>query len=163
MAFTLRLFEPLKKPIERLVQAGLKPGQDVLEYGCGAGSFTIPAAQLVAGQGTVYALDVHPLAIKAVQKRARQENLTNIQMILSNRDTGLPDQSVNVVLLYDVLHLVKDKQAVLNELHRVLKPDGFLSADHEHTPRESFLQTMTQGALFSLEKENGKVFRFRKL
>ena len=163
MAFTLRLFEPLKKPRERLVQAGLRPGLDVLEYGCGAGSFAIPAAQLVGARGSVYALDIHPLAIEAVQKRAREENLTNIQAILSDRDTGLPDQSIDVVLLYDVLHLVKDRQAVLNEVHRVLKPDGFLSADHEHTPRELFLQTMAQGALFSVEKENGNVFRFRKL
>jgi ubiquinone/menaquinone biosynthesis C-methylase UbiE len=154
--------ERFRKPRERLEQIGLKRDQTVLEYGCGAGSFTIPAARITGEGGTVYAVDIQPLAIEAVEKRANRENLTNVKTILSDRDTGLPDASVDVVLLYDTLHLVTDKQALLKELHRVLKPDGFLSADHQHTDREDFLATLTTGNLFCVQTENGHVLNFRK-
>lgn len=163
MAFNLRLVERFRKPEERLAKIGLKPGQTVLEYGCGAGSFTVPAARIVGQEGTVYALDIHPLAIEAVEKRSTKEKLTNVTTILSDRNTGLDDESVDVILLYDTLHLVSDKQALLQELHRVLKPGGFLSTDHQHTNREEFLETMTSGNLFSLWTANGKTINFHKV
>lgn len=161
MAVLLRLVERFKKPRERLEQIGLRRGQHVLEYGIGAGSFTIPAARIVE-DGTVYAADIQPLAIEAVAKRARKENLDNVRTILTDRDTGLPDESIDVVLLYDTLHMVRDKQALLQELHRVLKPAGFLSADHQHTAEAAFLETMTAGNLFALQSRNGQVFNFCK-
>jgi ubiquinone/menaquinone biosynthesis C-methylase UbiE len=163
MALTLRFMELFRRPKERLEKVGLAPGQIVLEYGCGIGSFTIPTAQIVGEEGTVYAVDIQPLAIEAVRKRAAKGNLTNIKVILSDRATGLPDESVDVVLLYDTLHLVKDKPALLQELHRVLKADGHLSADHEHTDREAFLDTMRTGNLFALQDQNGEVLGFSKL
>jgi ubiquinone/menaquinone biosynthesis C-methylase UbiE len=163
MAFMLRLMEPLKKTRERLEKVGLKRGQTVLEYGCGIGSYTLPAAQLVGTEGTVYAADIHPLAIETVEKRVNKAGLANVRTILTDRDTGLPDESVDVVLLYDMLHLVRDKQALLAELHRVLKPDGSLSADHEHTDGDQFMATMTKGNLFHPNAENGKVSGFHRM
>ena len=158
MSFALRLMEPFKRSRERLTGAGLEKGQVVLEYGCGIGSYTLPAAQIVGDEGTVYALDIHPLAIATVDKRSAKENLTNIKTILSDRDTGLPDESVDVVLLYDTFHLVRDQQALLEELHRILKPGGFLSADHSqrgfsgnHAGRESILLSISRQGDFSVE------------
>ena len=167
MAFALRLMEPFKRSKERLTGAGLEKGQVVLEYGCGIGSYTIPAAQIVGDDGIVYALDIHPLSIATVSKRTAKAKLTNVKTILSDRDTGLPDESVDVVFLYDTFHLVRDKQALLKELHRVLKPGGFLSADHMHTAEDDFLDAMQAGNLFSFEAQRGKslplkVFTFRK-
>ena len=158
MAFALWLMEPFKRSRERLKGAGLEKGQIVLEYGCGIGSYTIPAAQIVEDEGIVYALDIHPLAITTVKKRSSKENLTNIKTILSDRETGLPDESVDVVLLYDTFHLVRDQQALLEELHRILKPAGFLSADHMHTAREDFLETMQTENRFSYQSQGGKSF-----
>ncbi|MBW1787673.1 MAG: class I SAM-dependent methyltransferase [Deltaproteobacteria bacterium] len=168
MAFALRLMEPFKRSRERLTEAGLEKGQVVLEYGCGIGSYTIPAAQIVGGEGTVYALDIHPLAITSVNKRAAREKLANIKTILTDRNTSLPDESVDVILLYDTFHLVRDKHALLKELNRVLKPGGFLSADHMHTARDDFLETMQTGNLFSFKTQSGeslamKVFTFRRI
>ncbi len=167
MAFALKLMEPFKRSRERLAGAGLEKGQVVLEYGCGIGSYTIPAAQIVGDEGAVYALDIHPLAIAAVSKRAAKEKFANVKTILSDRDTGLPDESMDVILLYDTFHLVRDKQSLLEELHRVLKPGGFLSADHMHTAKDDFLETMQTGNLFSFKEQSGKslplnVFTFRK-
>ena len=167
MAFALRLMEPFKRSRERLTGAGLEKGQVVLEYGCGIGSYTIPAAQIVGDEGTVYALDIHPLAIRTVEKRSAKENFNNIKTILSDGETGLLDECVDVVLLYDTLHLVRDQGALLEELHRILKPDGFLSADHMHTAREDFLETMCGENLFSFQSQARgifplKVFTFKK-
>jgi len=168
MAFALRLMEPFKRSRERLAGAGLEKGQVVLEYGCGIGSYTIPSAQIVGDEGAVYALDIHPLAIATVGKRVAKAKLTNVKTILSDRATGLPDESVDIILLYDTFHLVRDKQSLLEELHRILKPDGILSADHMHTARDDFLETMQAGNRFSFEAQSGKslplkIFTFRKI
>ncbi len=162
MSVFLRLREPFRQPEERLTEAGVKRGHVVLDFGCGIGSYTIPAAQIVGEKGIVYGLDIHPLAIAAVDKRVRKENLANVKTILSGRDTGLPDESVDVVLLYDAFHLMPDKQALLKELHRVLKPGGFLSIDHEHMTTEGFVDTLNAGNLFSVESQGGNLFKCRK-
>ena len=162
MALYLRLRERFEEPRERLASVGLDRGQIVLDYGCGIGSYTLPAAQIVGDEGRVYALDIHPLAIKAVERRARKGNLANITTIHSDTETGISDESVDAILLYDVLHSVPDKGALLRELHRVLRPDGLLSVLPDHMEEEVFLRTMEAGDLFVLQDRQGKVFAFQK-
>jgi ubiquinone/menaquinone biosynthesis C-methylase UbiE len=162
MALYLKLREGFEKSQERLANAGLDRGQVVLDYGCGIGSYALPAARIVGDEGRVYALDIHPLAIKAVERRAREGDLANITTIHSDRETGLVDESVDVVLLYDVLHSVPDQRALLQELHRVLKADGVLSVLPDHIEEEVFLQMMEAGNLFVLQDRQGKVFAFQK-
>lgn len=65
--FTVRDF--FSSPINILKQIGISPGSYVLDYGCGSGSYTIPAAQLVGPEGKVYAADIHKLAIREIQKK----------------------------------------------------------------------------------------------
>ena len=162
MALYLKLRERFGKPRERLASVGLDRGHVVLDYGCAIGSYTLPAAQIVGDEGQVYALDIHPLAIQSVERRAREGNLANITTIHSDRETGLSDESVDVVLLYDVLHSVPDKEALLRELHRVLRPDGLLSVLPDHMEEEVFLRTMEAGDLFVLQDRQGKAFAFQK-
>lgn len=102
-------------------------GQTFLDFGCGTGSFTIPAARIVGSQGKVYAVDCFPGQLKIVNKQSRKEGLRNIETILSNGHTGLPDESVDIVWMCDVLHELPERQTVLRELHRVLKKDGVLA------------------------------------
>lgn len=162
LALWLRLREKRGDPQRRLQEAGLELGQDVLDFGCGIGSFTLPAAQIVGKSGTVYALDIHPLATETVERRAASEQLGNIKTILSDRDTGLPDQSVDVVLLYDVLHSVSDQQALLRELHRVLRPPGLLSVVPDHMTRDQVLKTMGGEGLFDFQAQRGESLAFTK-
>lgn len=56
-----------------------------------------------------------------------KNNISNVTTILSSGKTGLPEESVDVVLLYRTFYLVKDKQGLLDELHRVTKPSGIIS------------------------------------
>ena len=94
-------------------------GQTVLDFGCGSGHFSIAAARIVGEKGMVYALDIHPLAIRTVERKVAKNNISNVTTILSNRKTGLPEESVDVVLLYRTFYLVKDKQGLLDELHEL--------------------------------------------
>ena len=127
ISLTAAAFYSFMNLSRRLQRSGIRAGQTVLDFGCGSGHFTTAAARMVGDSAKVYALDVHPLAIEAVKRKAAKEGLANVTTILSDRDTRLPDESVDVVLLYRTFHLVDDKQGLLDELHRVLKPDCILS------------------------------------
>ena len=162
MALWLRLRERFQDPEKRLADARLETGQTVLDYGCGIGSYTIPAAKMVGRSGTVYALDIHPSALEATEERARRGQLGNIRTILSGLDTGLQGNTVDVVLLYDVLHAVQDRQALLRELHRVLKPGGKLSILPDHMAGDEVERILTSERLFNLKRRHGEIFEFNR-
>ena len=124
MAFEYRFKPSASAVLDRLKEAGIRPGTEVLDYGCGPGRYTIPAAKLTGSSGTVHAVDAHPMTIAMVERSAAKAGLTNIRAVNSDCATGLPPDSIDVMLLYDTLHDVADQQAVLTELHRVLKPGG---------------------------------------
>ena len=135
-----------------LEEAGLRPGQVVLDYGCGPGSYTLLAAEMVDPSGHVYAVDLHPLAIERVEARVRKRGLANVTTIRTDRDTGLPDGSVDVALLYDIIQLLSEPREVLEEVRRVLKPEGVLSLSWHNIPKvERLFEPMNDG-MFVLAK-----------
>jgi ubiquinone/menaquinone biosynthesis C-methylase UbiE len=136
----------------------LKEGLTFLDYGCGTGDFTIPAAKKVSESGKVYALDYFPRQLKIVADRSAKAGLTNIETILSDNKTGLPDESIDVIWMCDVLHEIKEKQAVLEELHRVLKREGSLVI-YDGMGEKTLDYT---GILFSLVDRDDKFLRFAK-
>ena len=153
----------LVAPRERFLrEAGIEPGHWVLDYGCGPGSYVIPAAEMVGETGVVHALDIHPLAVKRVGEMASRKGLTNVKTIRSDCDTGLPDGSVDVVLLYDIFHMLNDPHSILAELHRVLKPDGILSFSDPHMQEGAIVSDVTDGQLFHLSEKGERTFTFRK-
>ena len=147
-----------------LLEVGIKPGFHILDYGCGPGSHTIVAAKLAGERGKVYALDIHPLAIQMVKNMAAKKKLTNVETILSDCATGLPDQSVDMVLLYDTFHGLSKPDEVLAELHRVLKPDGILSFNDHHLKEENeIISKITGKDLFKLSEKGKTVYNFVKV
>ncbi|HJY10685.1 MAG TPA: methyltransferase domain-containing protein, partial [Nitrososphaeraceae archaeon] len=82
--------------------------------------------------GKVYAADIHPLAIREVQKKVRKMELQNVDTMLTDQETKLPNSSTDIVLLFRVLHDFKNPDIIIKELDRVLKPTGILSViDHK--------------------------------
>ena len=75
MGLFFKFRDLLTSPTKFLEHTGIGPGWNVLDYGCGTGSYSIPAAQLVGPMGKVYAADIHPLAINEVQKKAFSKGL----------------------------------------------------------------------------------------
>ncbi len=139
-----------RRPV--LEEAGVRPGMVVLDYGCGPGSYTITAADMVDPSGHVYAVDLHPLAIERVEAWVRKRGLANVTTIKTDRDTGLPDGSVDVALLYDIIQLLSEPGEVLREVRRVLKPEGVLSLSWHNIPTvERLFEPMNDG-MFVLVK-----------
>ena len=153
------IFLPPKKVLE---EVGIKSGFSVLDYGCGTGSHTIVAAGLVGNSGKVYALDIHPLAVRQVRSMAAKKNLANVETIHSDCATGLPDGSVDIALLYDILHGLNEPDKVLEELYRVLKPGGTLSLSDHHMEGSEIIPRITDTGWFRLTRKGEKVYNFSK-
>jgi ubiquinone/menaquinone biosynthesis C-methylase UbiE len=153
------LFLPRKKVLK---EVGIQSGFHVLDYGCGPGSYIVPVRELVGTSGKIYALDMHPLAIQKVQSLVSRKQLTNVETIHSDCKTGLPDSSVDVVLLYDTFHALRDPNGVLEELHRVLKPDGVLSFSDHHLKENEIISKVTNRGLFRLSRKGIRTYNFAK-
>jgi len=162
MSLIFKLRDLFRSPMKVLREVGIRPGYHVVDYGCGPGSYVYGAAELVGRSGKIYAVDIHPLAIRAVKRLAARKNVANVQTILSDRDTGLPDNSVDVVLLYDTFHELSDPDQVLHELHRVLKPKGVLSLSDHHMKGSEIVRRVTERGLFSLWTKGKRTYTFLK-
>jgi len=127
MTIVMKIRGIFRNKKEEVLLTEIKKGNVVLDYGCGIGFNTIPAAEIVGEKGKVYALDIHPLAIETVEKKISKKGLVNVDTILSNLDTGLPDESVDIVLLYNVLPMIENRPALIKELYRVLRRGGIIS------------------------------------
>jgi ubiquinone/menaquinone biosynthesis C-methylase UbiE len=158
-------FRDLRLPRRNILkEVEIKPGFQVLDYGCGPGGYITAAAQLVSESGKVYALDIQPLAIKQIQNMTTKQKLANIETILSDCATGLPDESIDVVLLYDTFHSLSEPDAVLAELHRVLKHGGILSFNDHHMKAETeIISRITGKGLFRLLRKGKLVYNFFKI
>lgn len=76
-------------------------------------------------------MDIQPLATKTVNEKAARQSLTNVEAILVNSyNTGIQGSSIDLVLLIDILPIIKDYDALLHEIHRLLKSDGLLFVKH---------------------------------
>jgi len=160
LAFKIRDF--LRPRREVVKEVGIKEGFHVLDYGCGPGSYVTAVAELVGKSGKIYALDINPLAIEMVKKIAAKKQLSNVETILSDRKTGLPDNSINIVLLYDTFHGLSEPNIVLEELYRVLKPNGILSFSDHHSEENEIISKVTNNGLFRLLRKGELTYSFVK-
>lgn len=163
MAFFFKIRDFFKPPMKKIINSKIKEGDQVLDYGCGPGSYSFAAAEIVAEEGTIYAADIHPLAIEKVKKKAEKKKITIIRPILTDCKTKLDDKSIDVVICFDVLHAIADKNKLLKEFHRVLKPDGYLSFNDHHYSEEKIVELISYGKLFQLIEQVDKTFNFKKL
>ena len=103
---------------------------DIADFGCGYGTFTIPAARMI--EGKIYAFDIEPEMINVVKQKAKKHNLTNVKTILRDfilEGSGLKESSVDFVMLFNILH-PKNPTDLLREAFRVLKQSGRLGIIH---------------------------------
>lgn len=163
MCILINLRNKIHPPTDILKEAGVKPGFHVLDFGCGPGGHTVAAAELVGEEGKVYALDVHPLAAGMVGKKAGRMGLANIETIQSDCDTGLEAESLDMVILYDIFHMLDDQHGVMEELHRVLRPGGVLSVDDHHMGDDELVSSITNTGLFTPDGRGKNFFNFAKL
>jgi ubiquinone/menaquinone biosynthesis C-methylase UbiE len=102
----------------------------VAEFGCGYGTFTIPAARVV--RGTVHAIDIDAAMVAATRHAADQQGVQNVNTILRDfmaAGTGLEAERVDYAMLFNILH-VEHPQDLLQETHRVLTSKGRVGIIH---------------------------------
>jgi len=162
MSLAFRIRDFISPRINVLNEAGIKPGISALDYGCGPGSYIVPLSSVLGTSGEIFALDIHPFAVKSVQNIASKMKLENVKTIQSNCDTGLPDQSIDVVLLYDTYHDLDNPDGVLQEINRILKPEGILSFSDHHMKDEEIRGKIPSKNLFKLLEKNKKTYTFSK-
>ena len=103
---------------------------DIVEFGCGYGTFTLPAARRT--QGIVNALDIDPVMVARVRERAGSAGLANIEAIRRDfvaEGTGLASGSQSYAMIFNLLHL-ENPLALLREAHRLVRPGGVLAVIH---------------------------------
>jgi tRNA A58 N-methylase Trm61 len=122
--------------VEFLRAAGIGSGDTVVDFGCGCGAYSIPAALLVGNDGLVVSVDVRATALKSLVRAATARGLGNVHAAqhLGEMAFLLKDRPCRAVLLYDVLHFMDMdiRKGLYRAFHERLSPDGFLSVFPKH-------------------------------
>ncbi len=117
-------------PAEVIAAAGIAEGERVADFGCAAGYFSLPCAKAVGAEGEVIALDILTQAIETVQSKARIAGYHMIQTRQANlekeKGSGLDDESMDWVILKNVLFMSSQREAMLREAFRVVRTGGHL-------------------------------------
>lgn len=156
-------------PASIVDQLQVEDGNSVADFGCGSGFFSFEFAKRVGSEGKVYALDVLPSALEAVVSTAKSLGLSNIfpKRVNLEKENGsnLSGESVDWIVIKDILFQNKDKNVILGEVARVLKPGGH-ALIMEWDPKESLvgpdknlrispeqLKALVEGVHLTVEKE----------
>ena len=122
------MFVRPEKVIETL---DLGPSMTVADFGCGSGHYAVEAGRKVGKSGKVYAIDIQKEMLSYVRAQAQMEGLTNIETIWTDLETAeatrLKNDSVDLVIISNILFQVDDKNAVIAEAKRILKSGGKLA------------------------------------
>lgn len=160
---------PFLNPEEIIKELSLNEGMMVADFGAGAGFYSVPVARLVGSSGRVYALDIRKEILEVVRSKAKQNHLLNIETIWANLEelhgSKLRDQSIDRVIISNILFQVESKNELLAEAYRVLKPRGqvlvaewekqasvFIPAREHLIDKNDAVELFTSSG-FTLEKE----------
>jgi len=138
-------------------EIGIASGQHIVDFGCGTGIYDLIISNIIGDRGKIYAIDSDEKGLlKELLQEIKKLNIKNIEIIKTSGEMEFPikDNSIDVVLFYDILHLMNEDQrdALFKESFRVLKKNGMLSyhATHLNDADNDFLEDIHQ-----MMKKNG--------
>ena len=106
-------------------ELGIGEGMSVADVGAGIGYFTLRLSERVGKTGKVYASDIDKNALDFLDERRKEAGLDNIVIIRGREDDPLiPEASVDLILMVNTIHLVKEKKLFLDNIRKSLKEDG---------------------------------------
>jgi SAM-dependent methyltransferase len=113
-----------RQPPEKVMDAiGVKPGMIIGEVGAGRGRYTVHLARRVGNEGKILANDIDENALSYLRERCRRNNIQNIETILGKVDDPLfPEQSLDMVIMVWVYHMLEQPVPLLKNLRSSLKP-----------------------------------------
>jgi len=135
-----------------LEDIGIKKGDVVLDFGCGAGYYTIPVAKVVRKEGKVYAIDKDIESMHKLMEIAKTKGLKNVIPLHTKSEEpkiNLGSESIDVVLLYDILHYMEnlERKKIYEEIYRILKTGGLLSVYPKHCKSDEPLRNLSDVGL----------------
>jgi ubiquinone/menaquinone biosynthesis C-methylase UbiE len=145
MSFFFKIRDKFKPPVEKIRTANIKTGDTILDYGC------------------IFAADIHPLGLIKVRKKAEKKGFNNIETIQTECTTGLNDESIDVVICFDVIHGTANRNDILKEFYRALKPKSILSFDDHHMKEDEIINFITSEGLFELSEKKDSQYNFIKI
>jgi len=119
---------------------GIKKGQSVLDFGSGEGNYTIPASKIVGTKAKVYAVDKDKNVLDKLKRKVEEKGIINVELINEKTKIPLDENTVDVVLCYDVIHLVgkknsstvKDRMKLYETIRRIAKENALFSVYPTH-------------------------------
>jgi len=138
----------------KLNSFGIKKGNTVVDCGCGTGSCLRKASELVGKNGTIYAVDIHDMAIEKAKHIAKKYGCINIKSIKSSVSTiPLNNESADCVYALDMFHIVSDPTMFLKELRRITKKSGKLIIEDGHQPRSLSKKKIIESGVWKILEE----------
>ncbi len=141
------LFRP---PARILAEIGIATGQHVLDFGCGHGGMSVAAARIVGPRGKVYALSERPFVLSGVMRSAHRRGLANIVPLSMEGIRDIPRDSVDVALVFESLHSIPEPREAIQELYRIVSPEGFVCVRDARLGNVRIIAAMTAGGHFEL-------------
>lgn len=121
---------PFTNPKGTLIRAGLREGNVIADFGSGSGAYSIEAGKLAGNSGKVYSIDIQKDLLSHVNNNAREAGLSNVETIWGDVEveggTSLREDMIDCVIISNLLFQTEDKEELLKEARRILKPGGKL-------------------------------------
>jgi SAM-dependent methyltransferase len=165
-----------QRPEQIMDSLGIADGARVADLGAGGGWFTVRLARRVGPNGVVYAEDIQPQMIEAINSRVRREGLLNVRTVLGTpSDPRLPP-GIDAVLIVDAYHEMDEPVTLLRNAVRSLKPQGRIGvvdfnaggggpgpAPEERVDPEAVIRAAAAAGLQLLSRESVPPFQFQFL
>jgi ubiquinone/menaquinone biosynthesis C-methylase UbiE len=155
----------IQPPDETPARHGIEPGMTVLEVGPGNGTYTVATARRVGSSGKVVTIDIEPRMIERVRRRARSEDMENIEAQVADvYSLPFEDGFFDAIYMIAVIGEIPKPDRAMREFHRVLSPSGTLAFSEflwdPDYPRAGTLIREAASAGFQLRKKVGNVFYY---
>ena len=115
-------------PEKIIEKCGIHPGMDIADFGAGSGHYTLAVAKALLSTGRVYAIEVQKELLSKLKNQAARLGLYNVEVIWGDIEklngSKLGHSSVDIVLLSNVLFQAENRENVIKEIQRILKPRG---------------------------------------
>jgi ubiquinone/menaquinone biosynthesis C-methylase UbiE len=109
-------------------ELNIKPGDHVLDIGCGTGRLAEYTSKIVGNKGRIYGIDPAEHRIRLALQKIKNKNPANVSFSVGRSEdlSGFADNSFDEVIINVVFHWITDKKTTLAEVYRVLKPNGLV-------------------------------------
>ncbi len=118
-------------PPRNVAAMGIEPGMTVADFGAGSGAYVLAIAERLSHAGHVYAIDVQQDLLRRIKNDAHKRGFKNVEIVWSDleREYGskIANDHTDRVLISNLLFQVEDKEALVREALRILKPEGLLA------------------------------------